>query len=172
MGRKKKLVNNSIYPQHLIERFARCVIEDIRADFAKAEVQAEFKRWVEEQEKRAAENGCSVCLCGFLFAWAPVFGVWTNWDTVREVLLIVSCEINKQSEPTWKSWLGLYCFGTADWARFDQCSARSSPRRRRSSAPHVDLFEPGYVIEIQKERLWPLFLYLVHFCNLRSNRYC
>ena len=59
MGRKKKIVNNSVYPQHLIERFARCVIEDIRADFAKAEVQAEFARWMEEHENGAAEEGCS-----------------------------------------------------------------------------------------------------------------
>ena len=65
MGRKKKLVNNSVYPQHVIERFARCVIEDIRADFAKAEVQAEFKRWMEEQEKGAAEEGCSFCYIVF-----------------------------------------------------------------------------------------------------------
>lgn len=61
MGRKKKLVNNSVYPQHLIERFARCVIEDIRADFAREDVQADFARWMAEREdkKGAAEEGCS-----------------------------------------------------------------------------------------------------------------
>jgi hypothetical protein len=61
MGRKKKLVNNSVYPQHLIERFARCVIEDIRADFAKEDVQADFARWMAEREDKngAAEDGCS-----------------------------------------------------------------------------------------------------------------
>ena len=59
MGRKKKLVNNSAYPQHLIERFARCVIEDIRADFAREEVQADFARWMAEREDKngAAEDG-------------------------------------------------------------------------------------------------------------------
>ena len=32
MGRKKKLVNNTTIPQYAIERFARCVFDDIRAD--------------------------------------------------------------------------------------------------------------------------------------------
>ena len=95
MGRKKKIVNNSIYPQHLIERFARCVIEDIRADFSKAEVQAEFKRWMEEQEKEAAEDGCSVCLYGFLFAGPSGFGFRTNGYTIGEVYLLISLKINK-----------------------------------------------------------------------------
>ena len=95
MGRKKKIVNNSIYPQHLIERFARCVIEDIRADFVREDVQAEFKRWMEEQEKGAAEDGCSVCLYGLLFAWPSGFGFRTNRDTIWEVCLLISLEINK-----------------------------------------------------------------------------
>ena len=95
MGRKKKLVNNSVYPQHLIERFARCVIEDIRADFAKAEVQAEFKRWMEEQENGAAEDGCSVCLYGLLFARTSGFGFRTNGYTIGEVYLLISLKINK-----------------------------------------------------------------------------
>ena len=95
MGRKKKIVNNSVYPQHLIERFARCVIEDIRADFAKAEVQAEFARWMEEQENGAAEEGCSFCLYGFLFAWTSRLGFRTDGHAVREILLFVSIKINK-----------------------------------------------------------------------------
>ena len=97
MGRKKKLVNNSVYPQHLIERYARCVIEDIRADFAKEDVQADFARWMAEREDKngAAEDGCSFCLYGFLFAWPSGFGFRTNRDTIREVCLFVFCEINK-----------------------------------------------------------------------------
>ena len=46
MGRKKKLVNNSGIPQYAIDRFARCVFDDIREDFAKPEVQADFQRWL------------------------------------------------------------------------------------------------------------------------------
>ena len=97
MGRKKKLVNNSVYPQHLIERFARCVIEDIRADFAREDVQADFARWMAEREDKngAAEDGCSVCLCGFLFAWPSGFGFRTNGYTIREVYLLIFLEINK-----------------------------------------------------------------------------
>ena len=43
MGRKKKLINKTDVPQYAVERFARCVFDDIRADFAKPEVQAEFQ---------------------------------------------------------------------------------------------------------------------------------
>ena len=95
MGRKKKIVNNSVYPQHLIEQFARCVIEDIRADFAKAEVQAEFARWMAEQENGAAEDGCSFCLYGFLFAWTSRLGFRTNGYPIGEIGLLISLEINK-----------------------------------------------------------------------------
>ena len=95
MGRKKKIVNNSVYPQHLIERFARSVIEDIRTDFAKAEVQAEFARWMEEQEKGAAEDGCSFCLYGFLFAWPSGFGFRTNGYPIGEIGLFIFLETNK-----------------------------------------------------------------------------
>ena len=97
MGRKKKIVNNSVYPQQLIERFARCVIEDIRADFAREDVQADFARWIAEREDKngAAEDGCSICLYGFLFTWSSGFGFRTNRDTIREVCLLISLEINK-----------------------------------------------------------------------------
>ena len=50
MSRKKKLVNNTTIPQYAIERFARCVFDDIRADYAKPEVQADFQRWLAERE--------------------------------------------------------------------------------------------------------------------------
>ena len=97
MGRKKKLVNNSVYPQHLIERFARCVIEDIRADFAREDVQADFARWMAERKDKngAAEDGCSVRLCGFLFAWPSGLGFWTNRCSIGEIGLLISLEINK-----------------------------------------------------------------------------
>ena len=51
MGRKKKLINNTNVPQYAVERFARCVFDDIRADFAKPEVQAEFQLWLAERER-------------------------------------------------------------------------------------------------------------------------
>ena len=73
MGRKKKLVNNSGIPQYAIDRFARCVFEDIREDFAKPEVQADFQRWLAEREqnkkqKRAVPHGAAlVCYLAFFF---------------------------------------------------------------------------------------------------------
>ena len=72
MGRKKKLVNNSGIPQYAIERFARCVFDDIRADYAKPEVQANFARWLAEREasktrKRAASTAALSVYVAFFF---------------------------------------------------------------------------------------------------------
>ena len=70
MSRKKKLVNNSGIPQYAIDRFARCVFDDIREDFMKPEVQADFQRWLAEREqnkKRAAVVAALVCYLAFFF---------------------------------------------------------------------------------------------------------
>ena len=69
MGRKKKLINNTDIPQYAIERFARCVFDDIRADFAREDVQAEFALWMAEREnkKGAAKTAAlSVYIAFFL----------------------------------------------------------------------------------------------------------
>ena len=50
MGRKKKIINKTNVPQYAVERFARCVFDDIRAAYAKPEVQAEFQLWLAERE--------------------------------------------------------------------------------------------------------------------------
>lgn len=70
MSRKKKLVNNSGIPQYAIDRFARCVFDDIREDFAKPEVQADFQRWLaerEENKKRAAVVAARFVYLAFFF---------------------------------------------------------------------------------------------------------
>ena len=68
MSRKKKLVNNTTIPQYAVERFARCVFGDIRADFAKPEAQAEFQLWLAEREAnkktRAAKTAALVSIMG------------------------------------------------------------------------------------------------------------
>ena len=66
MGRKKKLVNNSGIPQYAIDRFARCVFDDIREDFMKPEVQADFQRWLAEREqnKKRATKTVALVLVG------------------------------------------------------------------------------------------------------------
>ena len=70
MGRKHKIVNKSGIPQYAIERFARCVFDDIRADYAKPEVQADFQRWLAEREqnkkKRAAATKVVAALARYL----------------------------------------------------------------------------------------------------------
>lgn len=50
MGRKKKLVNNSIYPQHVIESIARCLLPDMLAFYESEEGQREFAQWKAAQE--------------------------------------------------------------------------------------------------------------------------
>ena len=108
MGRKKKLVNNTTIPQYAIERFARCVFDDIRADFANPEIQADFAIWQAEQaakkaelklhsnKKRAASTAALVVLFGsFLSSWASRFGFGSNLPTVGKVGVFVTGEINK-----------------------------------------------------------------------------
>lgn len=55
MGRKKKLINNTNIPQCAIERFARCVFDDIREAYADEEIQREYAQWQSEQAAKKAE---------------------------------------------------------------------------------------------------------------------
>ena len=108
MGRKKKLVNNTTIPQYAIERFARCVFDDIRADFANPEIQADFAIWQAEQaakkaelklhsnKKRAASTAALVFLFMLLFdPWSSRLGFGANLPTIREVGVLIPREINK-----------------------------------------------------------------------------
>lgn len=108
MGRKKKLINNTDIPQYAIERFARCVFNDIRAAYADEEIQKEFAAWQAEQaarkaelklhttKKRAASTAALVVLFRpFLSSWASRFGVGSNFPTVGKVGVFVTGEINK-----------------------------------------------------------------------------
>lgn len=54
MGRKKKLINNTNIPQYAIERFARCVFDDIRAAYEDEAIQKEFAEWQAEQAAKKA----------------------------------------------------------------------------------------------------------------------
>ena len=52
MARKKKPVNNTPYPDYVIETVARCLWPDIQAFFESEEGQREFAEWKAEQEKK------------------------------------------------------------------------------------------------------------------------
>lgn len=56
MGRKKKYEKKSSLPDYAIERFARCVFDDIRADYAKPQVQADFQKWLAERDKQKKDD--------------------------------------------------------------------------------------------------------------------
>ena len=43
---KKKLPKENRVPEYAIERFARCVLDDIRADYAREDILAEFEVWM------------------------------------------------------------------------------------------------------------------------------
>lgn len=77
MGRKKKLVNNTTIPQYAIERFARCVFDDIRADYAKPEVQADFQRWLAEREANKKTRVAKTA------ALVSVMWFWGNKQIIR-----------------------------------------------------------------------------------------
>ncbi len=57
MARKKKPVNNTPYPDYVIETMARCFWPDIQTFFESEEGQREFEAWKEEQLlKKEKEN--------------------------------------------------------------------------------------------------------------------
>lgn len=61
MGRKKKLVNNSVYPQHVIESIARCLLPDIIAYYETEEGQREFTQWkVAKESQKATQQSKAV----------------------------------------------------------------------------------------------------------------
>jgi hypothetical protein len=108
MGRKKKLINNTDIPQYAIERFARCVFNDIRAAYADEEIQKEFAAWQAEQatrkaelklhttKKRAASKAALVFLFRLPFApWSSRFGFGSNLPSIGKVGVFVTGEINK-----------------------------------------------------------------------------
>ncbi|MBR4291425.1 MAG: hypothetical protein IKT52_12435 [Oscillospiraceae bacterium] len=59
MSRKKKPVNNSGIPQHIIESIARCILPDIIAYYATEEGQRQFQEWkaMQEAEQTEGKNG-------------------------------------------------------------------------------------------------------------------
>ena len=59
MSRKKKPVNNSDIPQHIIESIARCILPDIIAYYETEEGQQQFQEWkaMQEAEKTEGKNG-------------------------------------------------------------------------------------------------------------------
>lgn len=56
MSRQKKLINKTNYPQHAIEKFARCVYSDIVAFYQSEEGQREFAEWQAEQAAKKAQR--------------------------------------------------------------------------------------------------------------------
>ena len=59
MSRKKKPVNNSGIPQHIIESIARCILPDIIAYYETEEGQWQFQEWkaMQEAEKTEGKKG-------------------------------------------------------------------------------------------------------------------
>ena len=49
MSRRKKVINNSDIPQHVIESLARCFWPDILAYYESEEGQREFAEWQAKQ---------------------------------------------------------------------------------------------------------------------------
>ena len=56
MARKKKPVNKSPYPDHVIETIARCLWPDIQAFFESEEGQREFAKWKALQDEKTKDS--------------------------------------------------------------------------------------------------------------------
>lgn len=79
MGRKHKVVNKSGIPQYAIERFARCVFDDIRADYANPEVQADFQRWLAEREANKKKRAVATHVATALSVYLVLMGRPLRW---------------------------------------------------------------------------------------------
>ncbi len=55
MSRRKKLINNTVIPQHQIEAIARCIMPDILAFYESEEGQREFAEWKKQLEAEKQE---------------------------------------------------------------------------------------------------------------------
>ena len=53
---RKKLINKTGVPQHVIERIARCLLPDIQAYYESEEGQREFAKWQKQQEEAQAKD--------------------------------------------------------------------------------------------------------------------
>jgi len=73
MGRKHKVVNKSGIPQYAIDRFARCVFDDMREDFMKPEVQADFQRWLAEREANKKKRAATTTVVAALVRYVALF---------------------------------------------------------------------------------------------------
>ena len=51
MANKNKTLKKCGIPEYVIERIARCVLDDIRADYTREDVQVEFAAWMTERER-------------------------------------------------------------------------------------------------------------------------
>ena len=52
MGRRKKFVNKTHYPDWAIERFTRCIYDDVITFFTTEEGQREYEAWEAEQQRQ------------------------------------------------------------------------------------------------------------------------
>lgn len=53
MGRKRKFVNKTHYPDWVIERIARCLYDDMVVFCTSEEGRREFEAWEAEQQRKA-----------------------------------------------------------------------------------------------------------------------
>lgn len=57
MARKRKFVNKSDYPDHVIERLARTFYPDILASFQSEEGQRAYQEWMKEKQETESSTG-------------------------------------------------------------------------------------------------------------------
>ncbi len=100
MARKKKLINNTNIPQYAVERFARCVFDDIRAAYADEEIRKEFAEWQAEQaakkaelklhkKTRAANTAALVVISVAFSSRSSGFGFGANYPAIRKIGLLI-----------------------------------------------------------------------------------
>ncbi len=67
MGRKHKFVNKTHYPDWAIERFTRCIFDDVIEFFSTEAGQAEYEAWEREQAELKNKKRAALLAALFLF---------------------------------------------------------------------------------------------------------
>ena len=118
MARKKKPINKSAYPDHVIETIARCLWPDIQAYYESEEGQRKFARWKTEQAEQKtgspdkdSEESRDVTECGGIPAF---YGLLVYLLCASASCCSVNIMNNPNPSPIWKNWFGLYLFGAGN----------------------------------------------------------
>ena len=102
MNKKKKAVNNSCYPDNVIERLARCFYPAILESFNNEEDQKAFAAWQAEQARCSAKEKQDVPVGERPAIHRQLFSSWVRPSGRTHYLLKFKFDLF-----FWRGWFGI-----------------------------------------------------------------